>query len=61
MQLFVTGLETTGEKIDFRHTVSGKGVLPYEKINSINSLNSKPEYGIFFRKMNFSVLQKKSC
>ena len=56
MQLFVTGLETTGEKIDFRHTVSGKGVLPYEKINSINSLNSKPEYGIFSRKMNFSVL-----
>ena len=48
MQLFVTGLETTGEQIDFRHTVSGKGVLPYEKINSINSLNSKPEYGIFF-------------
>ena len=31
-------------------TVSGKGVIPYEKINSIDSLNSKPEDRIFFSK-----------
>ena len=36
--------------------VSGKGVIPYEKINSIDSLNLKPEDGGFFQKMNFSVL-----
>ena len=28
--------------------VSGKGVITYEKINSINILNLKPENGIFF-------------
>ena len=28
--------------------VSGKGVIPYEKVNSIDSLNIKPENGIFF-------------
>ena len=28
--------------------VSGKGVIPYKKINSIASLNLKPENGIFF-------------
>ena len=30
--------------------VSRKGVLPYEKISSINSLNLKPENGICFSK-----------
>ena len=30
--------------------VSGKGVIPYEKIVSIDSLNSKPENGICFYK-----------
>ena len=28
--------------------ISGKGVIPYEKIVLIDSLNSKPENGIFF-------------
>ena len=32
---------------------SGKGVIPYEKINSIESLNSKPENGVFFSKDEF--------
>ena len=37
--------------------VSGKGVIPYEKIETINSLCSvKPEDGIFFQKMNFSAV-----
>ena len=36
--------------------VSGKGIIPYEKISSIVSLNLKPEDGEFFQKMNFSVL-----
>ena len=31
--------------------VKGKGVIPYEKINSIDSLNSKPENGLFFLKI----------
>ena len=42
------------EILDFM--VSGKGVIPYQKINSIVSLNLKPEDGGFFQKMNFSVL-----
>ena len=33
--------------------VSGKGVFPYEKINSIDNLNTKPENGIFFSKDEF--------
>ena len=33
--------------------VSGKGVIPYEKINSIDSLNIKPENEIFFSKVDF--------
>ena len=33
--------------------VSGKGVIPYEKFYSIDSLQITPEDGIFFRKMNF--------
>ena len=37
--------------------VSGKGVIPYEKIETIESLSFvKPEDGIFFRKMNFLVV-----
>ena len=30
--------------------VSGKGVVPYEKINSIDSINIKPENGRFLSK-----------
>ena len=33
--------------------VSGKGVIPYEKIETINSLSIKPEDGIFFSKDEF--------
>ena len=41
--------------------VSRKGVIPYEKINSIDSLNSKPENGIFFSKDEFySTLKGKA-
>ena len=38
--------------------VSGKGVNPYEKINFINSLNIKPENGIFFFEGEFYSLLK---
>ena len=38
--------------------VSGKGVIPYENINSINSLNIKPENGIFFSKDEFYSMLK---
>ena len=41
--------------------VSGKGVIPYEKINSIDSLNSKPENGILSSKDEFcSTLKGKA-
>ena len=33
--------------------VSGKGVIPYEKIDTINSLSLKPEDGIFFSRDEF--------
>ena len=33
--------------------VSGKGVIPYEKINSVNALQKRPENGIFFQKKNY--------
>ena len=36
-------------------TVSAKGVIHYEKINSIESLNLKLENGIFFSKDEFLV------
>ena len=32
--------------------VSGKGVIPYEKIDSINILQKRPKNGIFFQKKN---------
>ena len=35
--------------------VTRKGVIPYEKINSISSLILKPENGFFFQKMSFAV------
>ena len=35
--------------------VSGKGVIPYEKIETIDSLSIRPEDGFFFQKMNFLV------
>ena len=38
--------------------VGGKGVIPYEKINSIDSLNIKPENGIFFSKDEFYSMLK---
>lgn len=37
---------------------SGKGVIACEKINSIDSLSTKSEDGVFFQKMNFTVLIK---
>ena len=41
--------------------VSGKGVIPYEKIETIDSLSSKPEDGIFFSKDEFfSTLKGKN-
>ena len=41
--------------------VSGKGVIPYEKINSIDSLNIKPENGIFFSKDEFFSTLKRTA
>ena len=42
--------------------VSGKGIIPYEKINSIDSLNIKLENGIFFSKDEFySTLKGKAA
>ena len=35
--------------------VSRKGVIPYEKINSINGLSLKPENRFFFSKDEFTV------
>ena len=41
--------------------VSGKGVIPYEKIETIDSLSIKPEDGIFFSKDEFfSTLKGKN-
>ena len=41
--------------------VSGKGVIPYEKIETIDSLSCKPEDGIFFSKDEFfSTLKGKN-
>ena len=41
--------------------VSGKGIIPYKKINSIDSLNLKPENGIMFSKDQlFSRLKGKA-
>ena len=39
--------------------MSGKGVIPYEKVNSIDSLNPKPEGGTFFTVL-FSTLKGKA-
>ena len=33
--------------------VSGKGIIPYEKVETINSLSSKPENGVFYTKDEF--------
>ena len=33
--------------------VNGKGVIPYEKIDSINALQKRPENRIFFFQKNF--------
>ena len=41
--------------------VSGKGVIPYEKINSIDSLNIKPENGILFSKDEFYSTLKETA
>ena len=41
--------------------VSGKGIIPYKEINSIDSLNLKPENGIMFSKDQlFSRLKGKA-
>ena len=40
--------------------ISGKGVIPYEKINSVDSLNIKPKNGILFLRDEFySTLKEK--
>ena len=41
--------------------VSGKGVIPYEKIETIESLSCKPEDGIFFSKDEFFGTLKGKC
>ena len=33
--------------------VSGKGIIPYEKVETINSLSTKPENGVFFTRDEF--------
>ena len=38
---------------------AGKGIIPYEKITSITSLDSEPENKYFFEKV-FSDLKQKS-
>ena len=38
--------------------VSGKGVISYEKIDSIDALLKQPENGIFFSKKEFSSTLK---
>ena len=40
--------------------VSGKGVIPYEKIDSINALQKRPENGNFFQKKNSLAHSKDS-
>ena len=45
--------------------VSGKGVIPYEKIDSINALQKRPENGFFFflcfsEEEFFSMLKRQS-
>ena len=40
--------------------VSGKGVIPYEKIDSINALQKRPENIIFFSEEFFSTLKGQS-
>ena len=40
--------------------VSGKGGIPYEKIDSVDSLNIKPENGIFFSKDEFYSTLKRT-
>ena len=41
--------------------ISGKGVIPYEKIVDVNSLLIKPEDGIFFSKEEFfNILKDKA-
>ena len=42
-------------------TVSGKGIIPYEKVETITSLSAKPENGVFFtRDEIFSSLKGES-
>ena len=40
--------------------VSGKGVIPYEKIDSIKALEKRPKNGIFFQKKNSLACLKDS-
>ena len=40
--------------------VSGKGVIPYEKIDSIKALQKRAENGIFFRRRILSTLKGQS-
>ena len=37
----------------FKITVSGKGVMAYEKTDAIDALQKEPEDGIFFLKEEF--------
>ena len=41
--------------------VSGKGVIPYEKIDAIDALQKEPEDGIFFSKEDFFSTLKRQA
>ena len=52
-------LNPTKQKKVIDVIVSGKGIIPYEKVNSIESLNIKQENRIFLPKINFIVAKRK--
>ena len=41
--------------------VSGKGIIPYEKVKTIDSLSCKPENGVFFSRDEFYSSLKDEC
>ena len=53
-------LNPTKQKKVIDVIVSGKGIIPYEKVNSIESLNIKQENRIFLPKINF-IVAKRQC
>ena len=52
-------LNPTKQKKVIGIIVSGKGIIPYEKVNSIESLNIKQENIIFLPMINFMVAKRK--